>query len=72
MASPAGNDFMTTLKVNRVMKDILDVRTTNQSGSTGNTNLTSRIPGYGQPCNLAPAQLGTAALTLQRCQSQTP
>ncbi len=52
--------------------NILDVRTTNQNGTSGNSLIVSRMPGHGQPCNLAPAQLGTGALTLQRCMSQTP
>ena len=30
----------------------VDVRTTTQNGSGGNDNYSSRVPGYGQPCNL--------------------
>ena len=51
----------------------LDVRTTNQNGSSGNAQINSRMPGHGQPCNLPLGQLGPlGSLTLQRCQSQTP
>jgi DNA-binding beta-propeller fold protein YncE len=32
--------------------NIVDVRVTTQNGSQGNSNTTSRIPGYGEPCNL--------------------
>lgn len=34
--------------------NIVDVRVTTQNGSQGNSNTTSRIPGYGEPCNLPP------------------
>ena len=34
--------------------NVVDVRTTNQNGGTGNANFTSRLPGYGEPCNLPP------------------
>jgi len=37
----------------------IDIRTTTQNGNSGNNNFSSRVPGYGQPCNLpgAPATL---------------
>ncbi len=38
-----------------VQGNVVDVRVSTQTGSTGNTNTTSRIPGYGQPCNLPPS-----------------
>ena len=39
----------------------IDMRTTTQTGSSGNNNYTSRVPGYGQPCNLpGSASLGIA------------
>jgi YVTN family beta-propeller protein len=50
--------------------NLLDVRTSNQNGGSGNAVVSSRMPGFGQPCNLAPAQLGSGALTLQRCRAQ--
>jgi DNA-binding beta-propeller fold protein YncE len=30
----------------------VDIRTTTQNGLSGNNNYSSRVPGYGQPCNL--------------------
>jgi DNA-binding beta-propeller fold protein YncE len=32
--------------------DVVDLRVTTQTGTSGNANFTSRVPGYGQPCNL--------------------
>ena len=44
----------------------IDIRTTTQTGSNGNNNYTSRVPGYGQPCNLP----GSASLALlSACQA---
>ena len=45
----------------------IDIRTTTQSGSGGgNNNYSSRVPGYGQPCNLP----GSASLaSLAACQA---
>lgn len=52
-----------------VQGNVLDVRTNNQTGSSGNSNVVSRKPGTGQPCNLP----GTAAeASYAACQSQTP
>lgn len=34
-----------------VQGNVVDVRTTTQDGVKGNSNVTSRTPGYGQPCN---------------------
>ncbi|MGA2087248.1 MAG: hypothetical protein ABSG60_17205, partial [Terracidiphilus sp.] len=52
--------------------NIVDVRVTTQAGTRGNINAISRIPGYGQPCNLPPslepAPTGTQTL-LQACQA---
>jgi YVTN family beta-propeller protein len=53
--------------------DIVDVRVTTQDASRGNSNITSRIPGYGQPCNLPPSVMVTtygAGYTLAQCQKQ--
>jgi DNA-binding beta-propeller fold protein YncE len=47
--------------------NVVDVRVTTQNGSQGNVNAVSRVPGYGQPCNLPPAA-GTETL-LQACQT---
>jgi hypothetical protein len=41
--------------------DVVDIRTTNQTGTSGNNNYTSRVPGYGQPCNL-PGKSQTGSL----------
>jgi DNA-binding beta-propeller fold protein YncE len=32
--------------------NVVDMRVTTETGSSGNNNYTSRVPGYGQPCNL--------------------
>ncbi len=52
---------------------VVDVRVTTQNGVAGNSNFTSRIPGFGQPCNLPPAVMTStysANYTLQQCQNQ--
>jgi len=47
--------------------DIVDVRVSTQNGASGNNNAGSRIPGYGQPCNLP----GSASLvSLAACRAQ--
>jgi hypothetical protein len=58
--------------------NVVDVRATTQSGSSqtfstyngsvsiSNPNFSSRIPGYGQPCNLPPALL-SGTYTLAQC-----
>ena len=55
----------------------IDIRTTTQNGSGGNNNYSSRVPGYGQPCNLSAEQLKSSfgpnylsTLTLGECQEQ--
>jgi DNA-binding beta-propeller fold protein YncE len=55
--------------------NIVDVRVTTQTGSSGNSNAVSRVPGYGEPCylpptssNPTPAPTGTQTL-LQACQA---
>jgi YVTN family beta-propeller protein len=52
--------------------NLVDVRVTSQNGSSGNNNNLSRIPGYGQPCNLPLSQFNAAApgATLAGCQAQ--
>jgi len=61
----------------------IDVRTTTQNGASGagaggNNNYSSRVPGYGQPCNLSAGQLASfygpsylSTLTLAECQKQS-
>jgi DNA-binding beta-propeller fold protein YncE len=44
--------------------DVVDLRVTTQNGTPGNANFTSRVPGYGQPCNLPGA---TYTATLAAC-----
>lgn len=51
--------------------NVVDVRTTTNNGNSGsNLNYTSRVPGYGEPCNLpgVPTPTGTQTL-LQACQA---
>jgi len=48
--------------------NVVDVRVTTQSGLAGNTNTTSRRPGFGQPCFLPPA-LMTSAYTVDQCRT---
>ena len=55
-----------------VQGNIVDVRASTQSGSSGNATSVSRVPGYGQPCNLPPAlEVSTygANYTLANCQT---
>jgi DNA-binding beta-propeller fold protein YncE len=46
--------------------NVVDVRVSTQSGTPGNSNYLSRLPGYGQPCNLPGL---SAAATLAACQT---
>ena len=50
--------------------NVVDVRTTTQNGVSGNSNITSRIPGYGEPCNAPgiPNPVGSQT-PLQACQA---
>jgi YVTN family beta-propeller protein len=48
----------------------VDVRVSTQNGVSGNANVTTRIPGYGQPCNLPPACYANTPLNLGTCQAQ--
>src|SRR5580658_175259 len=41
---------------------VVDLRVTSENGASGNNNYTSRVPGYGQPCNL-PGTAQTDSLT---------
>lgn len=57
VASP-DSTFLTILRTDQDIVDtvvliqgnLIDVRTTNQNGTRGNANISSRIPGGGQPC----------------------
>ena len=42
--------------------NVVDVRVSTQNGSSGNSNMISRTPGHGQPCNLPPNVLTDAML----------
>jgi YVTN family beta-propeller protein len=74
VGSPNSN-FLTILRTDQdivdttvlLQGDIVDVRVTTQNGSSGNNNNVSRVPGYGQPCNL-PGAASLASLTA--CQKQ--
>ncbi len=62
VASPNSN-YLTIIRTDQDIVDttvllegnIVDVRVSTQNGISGNNNNVSRIPGYGQPCNLPPA-----------------
>lgn len=59
-----------------VQGNVVDVRATTQNGTTtsGNVITSSRIPGYGQPCNLSQQQLtasGYPAPDLAQCRAQS-
>jgi DNA-binding beta-propeller fold protein YncE len=47
-----------------VQGNVVDVRATTQNAVSGNANTTSRMPGYGQPCNLP-----VTPATLKACQA---
>jgi DNA-binding beta-propeller fold protein YncE len=55
-----------------VQGSIVDVRVTTQNGTSGNSNDSTRIPGYGQPCYLPPALMVSKYgpnYTLAQCQT---
>jgi YVTN family beta-propeller protein len=68
VASP-DSDVLTLIRTDQDIVDntlllpgnVVDVRVSTQNGKSGNTNNVSRIPGYGQPCNL-PGVAATASL----------
>ncbi len=71
-STPTVTDVIDTTVL--VEGNVVDVRTTTQNGATsgGNDNFSSRVPGYGQPCNLPPAlmtQTYGANYTLANCQT---
>ncbi len=53
-----------------VQGNVVDVRATTQNGTGGNADYVSRVPGYGQPCNLpgVPTPTGTQTV-LEACQA---
>jgi YVTN family beta-propeller protein len=78
VASP-DSDVLTLIRTDQDIVDttlllqgnVVDVRVSSQNGKGGNNNNVSRIPGYGQPCNLPPSvePAPTGAQTaLQVCQ----
>ncbi len=55
--------------------NIVDVRVSAQNGESGNSDIVSRMPGYGEPCNLPlsefnPASPGSHSPSLANCQAQ--
>jgi DNA-binding beta-propeller fold protein YncE len=80
VASP-NSPYLTIIRTDQDIVDttvlvegnIVDVRVSTQNAVGGNNNVTSRIPGHGQPCNLPPAAMTTkytAIYTLANCQAQ--
>jgi hypothetical protein len=63
-SSPTVTDLIDTTVL--VEGTVVDVRTTTQNGSSGNNNYSSRVPGYGQPCNLPG---GASLASLAACQA---
>jgi YVTN family beta-propeller protein len=65
----AGGTGMNTVDTTLLLGagNLVDVRVSAQNGVSGNSNNVSRLPGYGQPCNLPDAG-PTASLTA--CQTQ--
>lgn len=62
------NDLVDTTVL--VQGNVVDVRATTQNGISGNANVTSRTPGYGQPCNMPGIPVPTGTQTaLQACQA---
>ncbi len=52
-STPTVTDIVDTTVL--IEGNVVDLRVTTQSGSSGNALYTSRVPGYGEPCNLSPA-----------------
>ena len=73
VASP-DSDVLTLIRTDQDVVDttlllqgnVVDVRVSSQNGKSGNNNNVSRIPGYGQPCNLPGA---AASASLAACQA---
>jgi DNA-binding beta-propeller fold protein YncE len=77
VASP-DSPYVTILRTDQDIVDttvlvegnVVDVRVSTQNAVSGNTNISSRRPGHGQPCYLPPSLLPTnSTLTLAACQT---
>ena len=79
VASP-DSPFLTILRTDLDIVDtsilvegnIVDVRVSTQNGTNGNVNVTSRVPGHGQPCYLPPGvdpPFTSSQTALQVCQT---
>jgi hypothetical protein len=64
----AATDLVATTVL--VEGNVVDIRATTQNAVSGNANVTSRTPGFGEPCNLPglPTPTGTQT-ALQACQA---
>jgi len=63
-SNPTVTDLIDTTVL--LQGNVVDMRVTSVNGNSGNPNFTSRVPGYGQPCNLP----GSAPLaSLAKCQA---
>jgi DNA-binding beta-propeller fold protein YncE len=65
-ATPTASDQVDTTIL--VEGNVVDLHVTTQNGGSGNSNMVSRTPGYGQPCNRPPSVLGSS-FTLKQCQA---
>lgn len=63
-SSPTVTDLIDTTLL--VEGTVVDLRVTTQNGSSGNPTFWSRVPGYGQPCNLPGA---AQYVSLAQCQA---
>jgi hypothetical protein len=69
-STPTVTDLIDTTVL--VEGNVVDMRVTTQNGSNGNPYFTSRVPGYGQPCNLPPSLMVStygASYSLANCQT---
>ncbi len=91
VASP-NSDYLTIIRTDKdivdstvlLQGDVVDVRVTSQNAVSGNNNTVSRVPGYGQPCNLpdlpggyqvvgaSPGTTVEPSSSLADCQTQNP
>lgn len=55
-----------------VQGSIIDVRTTTQNGSSGNAQVNSRVPGFGQPCYQSLTALPPSSITAASCATLPP
>ena len=76
VASPDSN-ILTVIRTDQdivdtiipIVGNVVDVRVQTQNGVSGNANDVSRVPGFGQPCNM-PGAAATASLAA--CQALPP